>query len=145
MIFILFLLFTVLPIAEISILIKVGQRIGLLNTVLLTIVISMTGAWLARLQGFLVLTKIQESLAKGIMPNKELLDGFLIFAGGVLLLTPGFITDSIGLLLLFPVTRSFVRLLLRKRFENMVKNGQAVNISTFGGQRPGNYDDIDIN
>ena len=79
------------------------------------------------------------------MPSVELMDGFLILAGGILLLTPGFITDFIGLCLLFPPTRSLIRLILRKKLENMVKNGQTVQITTFGGKRGDHYQDIDVN
>ena len=105
----------------------------------------MTGAWVARLQGFLVLSKIQENLNRGILPNNELMDGFLIFAGGVLLLTPGFITDFLGLLLLFPVTRGLIRLILKRRFEKMIQTGNVVHFTNLGGKRSGRYDDIDLN
>ncbi len=145
MFFIFFLIFAVLPILELSLLIKVGTRIGVFNTILLTILISLTGAWLARIQGFLVLTRIQETLSRGMMPNDELIDGFLILAGGVLLLTPGFITDSIGLIFLFPLTRKFIRFLLKRKFDTMIQNGQVVHFRTSDKRRNGRYDDIDLN
>ena len=145
MFILLFFLFAILPIAELAVLIRVGVRIGVLNTVILTLIISAVGAWLARWQGFLVLTKIQDTLNRGLLPSVELIDGFLILAGGVLLLTPGFITDCVGLCLLFPPTRSLIRLLLRKKLENMTRNGQTVHITTFGGRRGGHYKDIDVN
>jgi len=110
----LFILFTVVPILELAVLIKVGSQIGVLKTIILTILISVTGAWLARLQGFLVLQKIQNSLAQGIMPTEEMLDGMLILAGGILLLTPGFISDIVGLLMLFPATRWILKQFTRK-------------------------------
>ena len=145
MFLIFFLLFAVLPIAELAVLIRVGVRIGVLNTLLLTILISAVGAWLARWQGFLVLTKIQETLNRGILPSVELIDGFLILAAGVLLLTPGFITDCVGICLLLPPIRSLIRLLLRKKLDNMIKSGQTIHLTTFGGKRGGHYQDIDVN
>ena len=140
----LFLLFTVLPILELIVIIKVGAKIGALNTVLILLATGAIGAFLARLQGFLVLRKVQDNLNNGIMPSSELLDGFMIFAGGVLLLTPGFITDIFGILLLIPITRSIIKFLLKRKLQAVLKNGQVVHVSSF--DRPNShYDDIDIN
>ena len=125
----LILLFTVIPVLELIVILKIGQTIGIFKTVVLVISIAILGAYLARLQGFLVLQKIQESLQRGIMPTTEILDGFLIFAAGVLLLAPGFITDIFGLILLFPITRLLVKKLLLWRLKSMVKNGQVVNVA----------------
>ena len=139
---ILFVLFTLVPILELTLLIKVGSQIGAIKTIILTILISVTGAWLARLQGFLVLQKIQNSLSQGIMPTEEMLDGMLILTGGILLLTPGFITDIIGLLMLFPVTRWLLKQLARKYIKAMLENGQIMTFSRSSGRK--NDDVIDI-
>ena len=142
----LILLFTILPALELVILIKVGSNIGALNTIAMVIVIGVIGAALARYEGFRVLMKVQDSIAKGIMPSAELLDGFMILAGGIALLTPGFITDVLGLFLLFPATRAGIKWLLRRKFESMIKQGQVVQFGSFGAKsrRLDSYDDIDI-
>jgi UPF0716 protein FxsA len=105
----LFLLFSVVPVIEIYLLIKVGKQIGALPTVALLLAISMTGAWLVRHQGFGILRRIQAELAQGRLPAAELLDGAMVLVGGVLLLTPGFFTDALGLLFLIPVTRNIIK------------------------------------
>ncbi len=142
----LILLFTILPALELALLIKVGSHIGALNTILIVILTGVVGAALARYEGFRVLMKIQDSLQKGMMPSAELLDGMMILAGGVALLTPGFITDVMGLLLLFPVTRAGIKWLLRRKFQSMIARGQVVHFGSFGAKslRSGGYEDIDI-
>ena len=142
----LILLFTILPALELALLIKVGSHIGALNTIFIVIGIGVVGAALARHEGFRVLMKVQDSLQRGIMPNAEILDGFMVLAGGVALLTPGFITDVLGLLLLFPVTRAGIKWLLRRKFQSMIKQGQVVHFGSFGAKslRSGGYEDIDI-
>lgn len=116
----LILLFTIVPLAELYILIKIGSHIGGLNTILLVIVTAMLGAWLARLQGLRTLQQIQLSLSQGQIPAEEMVDGVLILAGGILLLTPGVLTDLFALGLLFPVTRTPFKRWLRRRFDRMV-------------------------
>ena len=142
----LILLFTILPALELALLIKVGSHIGALNTIFIVIGIGVVGAALARYEGFRVLMKVQDSLQRGIMPNAEILDGFMVLAGGVALLTPGFITDVLGLLLLFPLTRAGIKWLLRRKFQSMIKQGQVVHFGSFGAKslRSGGYEDIDI-
>jgi UPF0716 protein FxsA len=105
----LFILFAAIPVIEIYLLIKAGSLIGALPTVALLLLISMAGAWLVRHQGFGLLRRIQAELAVGRLPAGELLDGALVLVGGVLLLTPGFFTDFLGLFLLIPVTRTLVK------------------------------------
>ena len=102
------------------------------------------GPYLARLQGFLVLQKIQNDLNNGIMPNSELIDGLMILVGGIVLLTPGFITDFFGLLLLIPWTRSLIKMLFSRKFESMIAKGQITSSTPFSRPNDG-YDDIDIN
>ena len=89
----LILLFTILPALELALLIKVGTHIGVGSTLLIIIFTGTLGATLARRQGFLVLQKIHNDLNHGIIPNSQLMDGLMILTGGILLLTPGFITD----------------------------------------------------
>jgi UPF0716 protein FxsA len=103
------LLFIVMPIVEIYVIIQVGQAIGALWTILLLIVDSIVGARLLSWQGRAAWRSFQEALAAGRMPHNEILDGVMVVVGGTLLLTPGFITDIFGLILLVPPTRAVVR------------------------------------
>ena len=96
MIFLLFLLFIPLPIAEIYVIIQVGQAIGALWTILLLIADSIIGARLLSWQGRRAWLRFQEALAGGRVPHREVIDGVLIITGGAFLLTPGFITDLLG-------------------------------------------------
>ena len=113
------LLFILVPIAEIYVIIQVGQAIGALPTVALLVVDSLVGALLLRSQGRRAWTSFTEALAAGRMPHREILDGALVILGGAFLLTPGFLTDIVGIALLIPPTRrliggGIVRLLLRR-------------------------------
>lgn len=108
----LLILFTVVPIIEIYLIIKTGQVIGPLPTVILLLAISFAGAWLVRAQGFQTLRSIQNELAQGRLPAAQLLDGAMVLVGGVLLLTPGFLTDLLGIFFLTPVTRPFIKRLV---------------------------------
>lgn len=117
------LLFTLLPIAELYVLIKIGTVIGGLNTVALVLITGVVGAYLARVEGLRVLTRARENLRQGIPPAEEMIDGLLIFIAGVVLVTPGVITDCMGLLILFPPTRRHFKIWLRKQFDRMVAQG----------------------
>ena len=117
------LLFTIVPLVELFILIKICGHIGGFNTILLVIMTAVLGALLARLQGLHTLQQIQLSLSKGQIPAEELIDGVLILAGGILLLTPGVLTDLFALVLLFPYTRTHFKRWLRRRFDRMVASG----------------------
>src|SRR3989338_8354739 len=120
----LILLFTILPALELALLIKVGTHIGVGNTLFIIIFTGILGAYLARLQGFIVLRKIQNDLNRGIMPNSQLMDGLMILVGGILLLTPGFITDAFGFLLLIPWTRWLITKWFSQKFKDMLARGQ---------------------
>src|SRR6266511_1887149 len=109
MIPLLFVLFILVPIAEIYVIIQVGQAIGALWTILLLIADSIIGARLLSWQGRRAWVRFQEALAAGRVPHREVLDGVLIIVGGAFLLTPGFISDAVGLLLLIPPSRALVR------------------------------------
>ena len=103
------LLFIVVPIAEIYVIIQVGQAIGALWTILILIADSIIGARLLSWQGRRAWLRFQEAVAAGRLPHREVIDGVLIIMGGAFLLTPGFITDVLGLVLLIPPSRAVVR------------------------------------
>jgi UPF0716 protein FxsA len=105
----LILIFIVLPIAELYVIIKVGGAIGVLPTIALLIADSLLGVALLRSQGRAAWRRFNEALAAGRVPAREVFDGTMIILGGAFLLTPGFITDVIGLLLLIPPTRAIFR------------------------------------
>jgi UPF0716 protein FxsA len=122
----LFILFTVVPVIEVYFIIKVGKLIGPLPTVLLLLALSLAGAWLVRSQGFMLLRRIQSELGEGRLPAAELLDGAMVLVGGVLLLTPGFFTDIVGLLFLVPVTRAGLKRLVRRCLERSLARGNFI-------------------
>jgi len=115
MLFKLLLAFTLIPVAEITVFIKLGGSIGTLNTVVIIILTAFAGAYLARMEGTRTLLQIRENLDRGVMPAEEMVDALIIFVAGVVLLTPGFITDAAGLLLLIPITRRWFKKWLRKK------------------------------
>jgi UPF0716 protein FxsA len=108
----LLVLFIVLPIAELYVIIKVGEAIGVWPTIGLLILDSFVGAALLRSQGRAAWRRFNQALAEGRIPHREVFDGAMVILGGALLLTPGFITDVFGLILLLPPTRAVVRRLL---------------------------------
>ena len=112
------LLFIVVPIAELAVVIQVGQSIGVWWTIALLIADSILGSILMRHQGRVAWRRLNEALQVGRVPAREVLDGALIMFGGALLLTPGFITDILGLLLLIPPTRAIVRKVLAARLSH---------------------------
>jgi UPF0716 protein FxsA len=122
----LFLVFTLVPIIEIWLLIQVGHVIGPLPTVVTLLLISMIGAWLARSQGFRTIVAIRDELAMGRIPAAHFLDGALILAGGILLLTPGFFTDFAGIFFLFPATRTLLKRWLGSWLEQKLRQGRFV-------------------
>lgn len=124
----LFLCFTIIPVIELYLLIEIGTVIGGLNTILLVIATGFAGAWLARMEGMHIMLKVRGSLQQGIMPAEELIDALIIFVAGVVLITPGFITDAFGLLLLWPVTRKKFKQMLRNKFDEMTARG-SINIT----------------
>jgi UPF0716 protein FxsA len=115
------LLFLVVPIVELYVIIQVGQEIGALNTIALLLVISVVGAWLAKREGLGVWRRLNAQMAAGQVPAAEVIDGFLILFAAALLLTPGFLTDVLAILLLIPPTRALVRRTLRRRFMRKVQ------------------------
>ncbi len=117
----LFAAFTLIPMLELYLLIEVGAVIGPLCTVLLVVATGFVGAFLARMQGIQTMARVRSSLAQGTMPAEDLMDALLIFVAGVLLITPGFLTDITGLLILFHPSRSRIKYFLKKKFSQWIQ------------------------
>lgn len=111
------LVFITVPLIELAILIKLGKAIGTWATVWTVIATAVVGASLARRQGMSVVMSIQNDLNAGRMPSQSLMDGLMIFVGGVVLLTPGLLTDAAGFLLIIPQTRKPIKSFIQKRIE----------------------------
>jgi UPF0716 protein FxsA len=108
-------LLLVIPLMEIAVFVVVGQQIGVLATLGLVLATAVAGSILLRIQGFGVLSRMQHDLAEGRLPGRELVHGVMILLAGILLLTPGFVTDAIGLLLFVPPLRDTAWQFLRRR------------------------------
>jgi UPF0716 protein FxsA len=108
-------LFIVVPLAELYVILKVGDAIGALWTIALLAADSVLGSLLLRAQGRAVWRRFNETMASGRVPHREVIDGVLVIFGGAFLVTPGFLTDIVGLILLIPPTRAVVRRLLARR------------------------------
>lgn len=117
------MLLIIIPAIEITMLIYSGKIIGIWSTFLLIIFTGVLGAYLAKKQGLMVLRQAQEQMNRGQIPGNAILDGICVFAGGILLLTPGFITDVLGFFLLLPVTRKFVKLFMISRLKKWMEKG----------------------
>ena len=115
-------LFIIVPLVELALLIQVGKWIGVWQTIILCIVTGILGALLVQLEGIKVWAKLQYEVMQFRMPTKEMIDGVLILIGGIVLLTPGVITDLIGFSLLLPFTRPLYRNYIKKRYEGKFKN-----------------------
>jgi UPF0716 protein FxsA len=111
----LLLLFIVVPIVELYVILQVGQAIGALPTIALLIADSVLGSVLMRSQGRAVWRRFNAAVVEGRIPHREVIDGVLVIFGGALLLTPGFVTDILGMLLLLPPTRALIRGMLARR------------------------------
>ena len=112
----LLVLLLIVPLVELWVIVSVANSVGVPETILLLITISAVGAWLLKQQGKQTWHRLQLSLRRGAMPAEEVTDGALILFGGALLLTPGFLTDLVGLLLLLPPSRAVVKRAFRKTF-----------------------------
>jgi UPF0716 protein FxsA len=132
-----FLLLVGVPLAELLLLIEVGGRIGPLATVLICIGTGVLGAQLARSQGSSVLARMRDEVNRGRVPARELVDGVLILVAAALLLTPGYITDVVGMALLLPPTRALVRPgLVRWARSRITTNVRTGGFSGLGGRGP---------
>lgn len=133
---VLVILFTLVPALEIYLLFKVGGEIGGLNTMMVVIITGVLGAALAKSQGIQILTKIQNDAQKGGLPTNQLIQGLMVFAGGLLLLTPGFMTDIFGFSLVMPGTRHLLMIWVKRLIANSIKSGN-FQFNTFGGTAQG--------
>lgn len=115
----LFLLFVLVPAAEFGLLIEIGRRIGTIETLVLVLGTGLVGAYLARLEGFRILSQVRRELEAGRVPGERLFDGLLVLVAGIALITPGLLTDVAGLLLLLPPTRYPVKALIRRKLGHM--------------------------
>jgi UPF0716 protein FxsA len=131
------LLFIVVPIAELAVLIQVGQVIGVWWTIAILIADAILGSILMRAQGRSAWRRFNEAMAAARVPAREVLDGALVMFGGLLMLTPGFITDILGFLLLIPPTRAAVRAVLVRRL------AQRMTVSMTGRRAPRPDDVVD--
>lgn len=131
----LFLAFLIVPIVEIMLLLQVGSLIGVLPTIALVVLTAFIGVNLLRQQGAATLMKVQQKTQRGEPPAVEMIEGLVLAVGGALLLTPGFATDAIGFMCLFPVTRrAFAVGMMQKIIGNMAKGqGGAFFNSSFNG------------
>jgi UPF0716 protein FxsA len=144
----LLLLFITVPLVEFFLLMKIGMRIGIVPTIATIFITGIFGAWLTRVQGLRTLRRFQEATKEGRLPHEEVMDGMMILVAGAVLLTPGFLTDAVGFLLLAPS----VRMAVRKQLSNYLMGriqfvgpgasqmGRGVdnrNISTQGGRGAG--------
>jgi UPF0716 protein FxsA len=138
----LIILFIVVPIAELYVILKVGDLIGILPTIALLVADSLLGSWLMRTQGRVVWRRFQETMEAGRLPHREVFDGVLVIFGGAFLITPGFLTDIVGVLLLLPPTRALFRRWLIRR------GGRFLGFSIATGRRDtpaaGNGRDFDV-
>lgn len=116
----LLLVFVVVPAVELYLLINVGSMLGPATTIGLIVVTGVLGWSLVKRQGFATITRIQEQLAMGVMPAKEMVGGLCLVGAGIVLVTPGFITDAVGFLILVPPVRRSLAAYLLKRFRPRV-------------------------
>ena len=124
----LILLFTLIPVVELAILIEIGQHIGVSNTLFIVILTGVVGAYLARSQGLITLRRVQGDINDGIMPTDKLFDGAMILCGGILLLTPGLVTDVIGFMALIPLTRYLIKKWIKHKIEDIISDGRIITI-----------------
>ncbi len=140
----LFLLFLVVPLAEIYLLIQVGGVIGAWPTIALVVGTALLGAVLVRSQGFSTIVRVREQLERGELPAMEIFEGLFLLVAGALLLTPGFFTDAIGFACLTPPLR---QALIRQFLSSGMVTGQAEEIHQAKGRQgriiDGEYRDID--
>jgi UPF0716 protein FxsA len=116
-------LFIIVPLVELYLLLLVGRMIGALYTILIVVLTGILGGYLAKREGFAVLGRVRGRLEAGELPGGELLDGAIILVSGALLITPGMVTDFLGLLGLLPLTRKWFKRIVTKRFQRLVNHG----------------------
>ena len=117
------LLIVLVPLLELYILIKIGGYLGAFQTIALVVLTALFGIVLARFEGLRTLQQIRQNLSQGIVPAEEMVDGVLIFVGGIFLIIPGVLTDLFALVLLIPYSRTRFKRWLRRRFDRMIAAG----------------------
>ncbi|MCD4654620.1 FxsA family protein [bacterium] len=122
----LIILFIGVPLLELLVLLKIGEVFGLGITILLVLTTGIAGAFLAKVQGIAAWNRIQTELAQGRMPGDQLIDGLMVFAGGITLLTPGLLTDVLGLCLLIPVTRGVIKKYVHQAILRKIDQGTII-------------------
>jgi UPF0716 protein FxsA len=115
MVGVLVLLFLLVPLAELYVIIQVGHAVGALNTIALLIIVGAVGGWLVKREGLRVWARFQQQVQAGAVPSKEIADGVMILFAGALLLSPGFLSDILGIALLLPPVRAVVRAAVMRR------------------------------
>jgi UPF0716 protein FxsA len=133
------LLFFVIPIVELAVIIMTAGAIGVPETILLLIMISLLGGWLVKREGFGVWRRLQRQLERGQLPHTEVIDGFLVLLAGALLLTPGFVTDVLAAVLLLPPSRAVARRIILRR----VRRGATTFFVNGSRGRPDGVIDVD--
>jgi len=126
----LFLIFAVIPLIELGILIKIGSHIGAINTISLVLLTAAIGAYMVKMEGIGVLTRIQQNMQDGQFPAEELINGAMILVAGALLLTPGIVTDVIGFLMVIPVSRNALKQVIKRYIEKKISSGD-IHINRF--------------
>jgi UPF0716 protein FxsA len=141
-----FLLFIIVPLIELFLFLVIGSKIGILPTFGIILLTGVLGATLARSQGVKALTKYQQAIAEGRLPHEAVIDGLLILVAGALLLTPGFLTDTIGFLLLAQPVRTLVRARLEDSLRSRFRVVNMAETTSFrsGGARATNANVINV-
>jgi len=123
MLFKLMLLFTVIPIIELTILFRLSEYVGLPYTIILVIVTGFVGAFLAKSEGRGIIRRIKFEISNGRVPGDELINGLCVIVGGAMLLTPGIITDTAGFILVANPTRKALITVIKRKIKDMIKEG----------------------
>jgi UPF0716 protein FxsA len=132
---VLVILFIVVPLAELYVILQVGDAIGIVPTLLILVADSVLGSLLLKSQGRAVWRRFNEATQAGRIPHSEIIDGVLIIFGGAFLITPGFLTDIVGLLFLLPPTRAAFRRIVRRGIERGTVWGRVGGVAVREGQR----------
>ncbi len=124
MLFKLFLIFIIVPVAELTLLIKIGTFIGTFNTIVIVILTAIIGAQMVKSEGIGVMYRIRKNMEEGTFPAEELINGMMILIAGALLLTPGFLTDFTGFLMVFPVSREYIKKIARRYIKKKISSDE---------------------
>lgn len=130
---VLLLIVVIVPIVELYVIVQVATGIGVPETILLLIAVSVVGAWLAKREGIGVLRRMQVTVAEGRVPSAEIVDGALVLLAGALMIAPGFLSDCLAVLLLLPPTRALVRSTILRRIR---AGGRVVRVISTSVPRP---------